>query len=161
MEIIKKTPDKRKEYEKVVVEEDAPLEKKREQRAEQLEKYIWERDPEQGPGEFDKVVQWTKETGAAVVPASQSLFDLEAEEKRLREVNIQHELGKDLDPIVKRTPQQRLEAMVEKLKASDPIYVDAILQDIASEYWKAGMPVTVDDLRRVASHFLNRTERKK
>ena len=160
MEVIKKKKDRRKEYEKVDVDGDT-LDKRREQRAEQLEKYVWERDPEQGPGVLDAVTQWDKESGGRVVPASQSVYDLEAEEKKLREVNIQHELGKDLEPIVKRTPEERLNSLVSRLKAAEPAHMASILQEIAGEYWKMGMPVSAEDLRTVAAHFLNRTERKK
>ena len=160
MEVIKKTKDKRPSYQKVVIDGDT-LEKRREQRAEQLERYVAERPKDQGPGILDAVTQWDKEGGTRVVPSSQSLFDLESPEKQLRQVAIPKVLGQDLPPIVKRTPEQRLDSLVARLKAGGPETHEAILKEIAGEYWKRGMPVTAEALRTVAAHFLNRAERKK
>ena len=159
METYSKTPDKRPEYQKVVIDGDT-IEKRREQRAEQLEKYVHER-PEQAAGLLNHVTQWTEETGARVVPASQSLYDLNADSKKLRDVTIQHDMGADLPPIVKRTPEQRIDSMVTRLKSAHPASVEPILKEIAGEYWRAGMPVAVEDLRRVAAHFLNQAERRR
>lgn len=158
MEAISKRKDKRREYEKVAIDGDT-LEKRREQRAEQLEKYLWER-PEQAAGILNHVTQWQRDTGAGVVPASQSLFDLNAPDKRLRDLTVTAPIGQDLPPIVKRTPEQRLDSMVQRLKRAAPEDNEAILQEIAGEYWKAGMPVATEDLRMVAAHFLNQTTRK-
>jgi hypothetical protein len=153
--------DKRPEWKKVVVDGDT-LEKRRDQRAEQLEKYVWERPKDQGPGVLDAVVQWDKEGGSKVVPSSQSLFDLEAEEKKLREVDEGTALlGQDLPPIVKRTPQQRIESLANRLRDSDPAFIEPILKELASEYWKAGMPVSTEDLRAVAASLLNQADRRK
>jgi len=152
--------DKRPEYQKVVIDGDT-LEKRREQRAEQMEKFIWQLTPEQRVGVAGKVNQWTKEAGARVVPASQSVYNLDAgKQKQLREYAETHAQW-DVPALVKRTPEQRLESMVQRLKKAEPVYIESILRDISGEYWKAGAPVTVDTLRTVASHFLNRTERKK
>jgi hypothetical protein len=50
--------------------------------------------------------------------------------------------------------------MIQRIQ-KDPVLAEAMLKDIAKEYWKAGAPVTVDALRIVAAHFLNRSERRK
>lgn len=96
-----------------------------------------------------------------MVPSSQSVYNLDAgKQKQLREY-AETNMEWDLPPIVKRTPQQRIEAFAEKLKTAPAWQVEPILKEVASEYWKAGMPVSAEDLRTVAAHFLNRTERKK
>jgi hypothetical protein len=150
--------DKRPEYQKVVIDGDT-LEKRREQRAEQMEKFVHQLTPEQRKGVIGKVNQWTKEAGTRVVPASQSVYNLSAKEKQLRQYMESHQF--DAPPIIKRTPEQRLDSMVQRLKDADPAYNEFILKEIAGEYWKAGAPVSVDQLRTVAAHFLNRAERKK
>jgi hypothetical protein len=150
-----KTP----EYKKVVIDGDT-LEKRREQRAEQMEKFIHQLTPEQRCGVMGKVNQWTKETGTRVVPASQSVYNLDAgKQKQLREYAETH-VDWDVPPIVKRTPEQRIQTMVQRIQ-KDPVLAEAMLKDIASEYWKAGAPVSVDQLRTVAAHFLNRAERRR
>ena len=137
------------------------LEKRRDQRAEQLERFIGELTPDDRKGFIGYVNQWTKEAGTKVVPASQSVFDLNSKQKKLREFSDSKVLGEDLPPIVKRTPEQRLDSMVNRLKAASPEHIEPILADIAGEYWKAGAPVSTDALRVVASHYLNRTARKR
>jgi len=136
------------------------LEKRRDQRAEQLERFIGEMGEEDRKGFIGKVNQWTKATGVKVVPAEQSVFDLNSNEKKLRAYAEQHVFD-DLPPVVKRTPEQRLDSMVARLRDAPPESVEPILKRIAGEYWKAGSPVTVDALRAVASHFLNLTEGRK
>ena len=135
------------------------IEKRRDQRAEQLERFLGGLSEEDRKGIVGTVNQWTKDEGVRVLPASQSLFDLSSKDKRLRSYSEQGTFS-DLPPVVKRTPQQRLESMVLRLKDAAPETLEPILNDIAGEYWKAGAPVTVDALRAVASHFLNKTERR-
>ena len=143
-----------------MVVDGSTLEERRDQRAEQLERFLGGLTPEDRQGIVGTVNQWTKAGGVRVVPASQSVFDLEADSKRLRHYS---EVGTlpDPDPIVKRTPSQRLDSMVARLKTAPPETVEPMLNQIAGEYWKAGAPVTVDALRAVASHFLNLTERRR
>jgi len=144
-----------------VVIDGSTLEKRRDQRAEQLERFIGEMTPENRQGFIGKVNQWTKAAGVQVVDASESVFDLNSPEKKLRDYSEVHAFDEsELPTIIKRTPEQRLNSMVQRLKAASPQTVEPVLKDIAGEYWKAGAPVTVDALRAVASHFLNRTERK-
>jgi len=153
-----KKPDNRPDYQKVVIDGDT-LEKRREQRAEQMEKFIHQLTPEQRVGIAGKVNQWTKEAGTKVVPASQSVYNLDAgKQKMLRNYAEQHVF--DAPPVVKRTTEQRLDSMVRRLK-QQPEMAEVILKDIAGEYWKAGAPVSVEALRTVAAHFLNRAERRK
>lgn len=136
------------------------LEKRRDQRAEQLERFLGSLSEEDRQGIVGTVNQWTREEGVRVVPASQSVYDLNSDRKQLRSYSEQGTFS-DPPPVVKRTPAQRLDSMVARLKSASPETLTPILNDIAGEYWKAGAPVTVDALRAVASHFLNRTERKR
>ena len=138
------------------------IEKRREQRAEILEEYIGTLTEDDRKGVLGKVNQYTKASGVKVVPASQSVYDLNANQKKLREFQTQGVFREeDLPPIVKRTPEQRVESMAKRLMNAHPAEIEYILKDLQYEYWKAGAPVTVDALRTVASHFLNRAERKK
>jgi hypothetical protein len=148
-----------REYQKDVIDGDT-LEKRREQRAEQLEKFLWGLTPEDRKGLAGTVNQWTEGAGVRVVPASQSLYDLSAgKDKRLR--NVAATSTFEEPKMIKRTAEQRLDSMVARLKATDPALIEPVLRDIAGEYWKAGAPVSTDQLRAVASHFLNRAERRK
>lgn len=67
-------------------------------------------------------------------------------------------------PIVRRTPQQRVAAMVLRLLGDAKRYgtIPGIpketLQAIAGEYWKIGEPVTEDLIRRVAAYYLGVAE---
>lgn len=135
------------------------LEKRRDQRAEQLERFLASLTEEGRRGIVGTVNQWSKATGVKVVPASQSVFDLNANEKRLRSYAEQGTFT-DVPPVIKRTPQQRLDSMVNRLKDVPPEQIEPMLRNIAGEYWRAGAPVTVDALRAVASQLLNRAERK-
>jgi hypothetical protein len=131
---------------------------------EELERFVGSMTPEDRKGFIGKVNQWTKADGVRLVPASQSVYDLNSKQKRLREFGESKVLGEDLAPIIKRTSEQRVEAMAQRLLGAyrdGDASVEFILKDIAGEYWKQGMPVAVEDLRTVAAHYLNRTERKK
>ena len=116
------------------------LEKRRDQRAEQLERFIGEMTPEDRKGFIGKVNQWTKEEGVKVVDQSESVFDLESKEKKLREYTEQHTFA-DLEPIKKRTPQQRVEALTQRLVGAPEWERQYLLKEIQGEYWKAGTPV--------------------
>ena len=136
------------------------IEKRRDQRAEILERYLAGLSEEDRQGIAGTVNQWTREEGVRVVPASQSVYDLDADQKQLRPYSEQGTFS-DLPPVVKRTPGQRLDSMVARLKTASPETLEPMLHQIAGEYWKAGAPVTVDALRAVAAHYLNITERKR
>jgi hypothetical protein len=135
-------------------------EKRRDQRAEVLDTFLGSLKPEDRQGVMGKVNQYTKATGVKVVDAQESVYDLTTRTKKLREEAVDH-VFTDLPPITRRTPQQRIEAMVRRLKAASPLEIEPILREIKYEYWKAGTPVTEDALRTVASHFLNQAERKR
>ena len=135
--------------------------KTRDERLEDLERYVARMSPESRKGIKGIVTQWTRELGAHNVPASQSLMAERSSAQEAKRLNdIETSLEFDAPPIIKRTREQRLESMVKRLKSANPATVEPILAQIAGEYWKAGMPVTVADLQRVAAHFLNRTERR-
>jgi hypothetical protein len=131
------------------------LEKRRDQRAEVLERFLHTLTPEDRQGIEGTVNSWTRDGGVEVLPAPQSVFNLDADDKRLRPYQEAHAF-EEPDPIVKRTPEQRLESMVKRLIENG--VEDSILSEVAGEYWKQGAPVTVDALRAVASHFLNRAD---
>ena len=137
------------------------LEKRRDQRAAQLERFLGSLREEDRQGVLGTVNQWSKATGVKVVPASQSVYDLNSPQKRLRHHAEQVTFTDPPPPIIKRTPEQRLDSMVRRLQGASPETLEPALRDIAREYWKAGAPVTVDALRAVASHYLNQTERKR
>lgn len=85
------------------------------------------------------------------------------------EAKLKADLEKDLPPIVKRTPQQRLEDMWQRLlhHALDAyrmtgeftIHPD-LLAMVQNEYWKRGQPVTQDVLKGLAGRLLLEAENK-
>lgn len=73
----------------------------------------------------------------------------------------------ELAPIVKRTPQQRVDSLmlkwIEDMKAAGTIpgVDDAKVKEIVGEAWKAGRTeITADVVRTVAAHFLTEAEAK-
>lgn len=59
-------------------------------------------------------------------------------------------------PVVRRGRAARLDAMIERLKSLPPELLEAKLTEIEGEFWKLGMPVAREDLKRVAAQYLNR-----
>ena len=148
---------KKQPWEEVVIDGDT-LEKRNDQRNEQLLRFVERLSPEDRKGIAGTVNQWTEETGTRVVSASQSLFDLESKEKKLKQVMARHEFS--APPVVRRTTEQRLDSMVKRLLGAHPQDQEYILRQAATEYWKVGAPVTVEALRTAAAHYLNRAERR-
>lgn len=86
----------------------------------------------------------------------------------------QVELGSDLPPIIKRTPQQRVESLTRRLldhmedsfKAfGEPRIPQELLDEIKTEYWKAGRGdeahnVNIETVRAIAAKFLQEAEMK-
>jgi hypothetical protein len=64
----------------------------------------------------------------------------------------------DLPTLSKRSRQDRLDAMIRRLKDLPPMLLEAKIREIQGEFFKVGMPVTYDDLRAVASRYLNRAD---
>jgi hypothetical protein len=64
----------------------------------------------------------------------------------------------DLPAITRRSRQDRLDAMIRRLKDMPPMLLEAKIREIQGEFFKVGMPVTYDDLRAVASRYLNRAD---
>lgn len=62
----------------------------------------------------------------------------------------------DLPPQVKRSREQRVEAMLRRLQALPPHLMEAKLQELSRDSWKAGMPVTGEQLKAAAAAYLNR-----
>ena len=137
------------------------LEKRRDQRAAQLEEFIGSLTPEDRQGFLGYVNQWTKATGVHMVPAKQSLVD-RAQPGNLRQAEFKGQFDESkLPPLVKRTPEQRIESFVKRLLTTPRDQQDAILREVQGEYFKAGAPVTIDALRAVATYYLNRAERRR
>jgi hypothetical protein len=72
----------------------------------------------------------------------------------------------ELAPIVKRTPQQRVDSLmlkwIEDMKRAGtvPGVDDAKVKEIVGEAWKAGRTeITADVVRTVAAHFLTEAEK--
>lgn len=66
-------------------------------------------------------------------------------------------------PHVRRTPNARLDSMAKRLidEWKRGVLTDATLREIAGEYWRAGTPVSADELRRVAAQMLTEAENRK
>lgn len=134
------------------------LEKRNEQRNEQLLRFVEGLEPEDRKGILGTVNQWTAEEGTRVVPASQSLFDLSSKEKQLKQLAAQHQF--EAPAVVKRSTEARLDSMVKRLMNAHPQDQEYLLKSVQLEYWKAGAPVTVEALRAAAATYLNRAERR-
>lgn len=67
----------------------------------------------------------------------------------------------DLAPIRKRTPTERLDSMIRRLKDSPEWLWEAQIRAIEGEFWKLGTPVTGDALRAAAAKLLNQAEKEK
>jgi hypothetical protein len=93
------------------------------------------------------------------------------EHRGLRKYTIPQQYVEDMKsdveekhPIVRRTPQQRVAAMVLRLMGEARQYgkipglSDEALRAIVGEYWKSGDPVTEDVVRRVAAYYLGVAE---
>jgi hypothetical protein len=100
-----------------------------------------------------QVAQWTKEGGARYEDWRKS----QIHEGRLQQTE-QYAAEFEAAPVVRRTLDQRIESMVKRLLLLPPELREAMLEQIASEYWKAGMPVSGEDLKALATHYLNRAQ---
>lgn len=75
-------------------------------------------------------------------------------------------LKADLPPLIKRTPQQRVESFVLRIleqtmqSGQIPGLDDEAIKGITQEAWRSGMPVTGEMVQRVVAHFLQDAERK-
>jgi hypothetical protein len=58
-------------------------------------------------------------------------------------------------PVVKRSNQDRLDSMIRRLVDLPQPLLEAKLREVHGEFWKVGMPVAYDDLKRVASQYMN------
>lgn len=68
----------------------------------------------------------------------------------------------EANPIPRRDPLARVESLTRRLVdevMANPGMYDHILTEIQGEYWKAGAPVSVDQLRDAARILLERAER--
>lgn len=111
-----------------------------------LEGYLVRADVLDGMISF---VPWHESSAAraeAGRPAS-AAFDVEA----MREdVEREH-------PIVRRTPQQRKDAIAKRLAAA-PHFSEAVVSEVLTESWKKGEPVTGDQIEAVAAVLMQRAE---
>lgn len=73
----------------------------------------------------------------------------------------------DLPPIVRRDPQERVNSLMLKwldecLRTNSVPGVDSSkVKEILGEAWKVGMPITAEDVRTIAAHFLQKAENKR
>lgn len=69
-----------------------------------------------------------------------------------------------LPDIVKRTPQQRAESLANRLWASvkdhNPVETELILKMIHQDAWKAGKPISYDDVKKVAADLMRQAAAK-
>ena len=107
----------------------------------------------------------------AVVPWYQASQPFRVDGNRAQRRAVEKSVGKDafgeLAPIVKRTPQQRVDSLmlrwIEDMKKAGTIpgVDDAKVKEIVGEAWKAGRTeITADVVRTVAAHFLTEAEAK-
>ena len=61
----------------------------------------------------------------------------------------------DLPPVVKRSRQARLDSMIARLVDLPRPLLEAKLHEVHGEFWKQGMPVAYEDLKRVAAQYMN------
>lgn len=126
-------------------------------------------DPEKAKEEFVHTVAQAVGGVAKRVPYSHSVMtrDGDAPHKRLKRasVAIPDDAFADVPDIVKRTPEQRLESMTDRLVREyrkDPSTIDKLLKEIQSELLRQrGYDMTgleYQDLRKVAQYFLERAE---
>jgi hypothetical protein len=64
-------------------------------------------------------------------------------------------LAKNAPPVVRRSNQERLDSMIQRLKLWPPHLLEAKLREVHGQFWKEGMPVAYDDLKKVAAQYLN------
>jgi hypothetical protein len=93
------------------------------------------------------------------------------EHRGMRKYGIKEEAVQDMKddieakhPIVRRTPQQRVAAMILRIMGDAkrlgglPGMTPEMIRDIMGEYWKIGDPVTEEMVRRAAAHYLRVAE---
>lgn len=146
------------------------IEDRREEAKEKILKQIRDsEDPEKSKEEFIHTVAQAVGGVAKRVPYAHSVMtrDGDSPNKRLKRsaVEIPQDAFADVPDMVKRTPQQRLESMTDRLVKQyrkDPSTIDKLLKEIQSELLRQrGYDMTgldYQDLRRVAQFFLERAE---
>ena len=112
-------------------------------------------------GPQGQVAQWAPDEGAHLRSWQQSQID-DHYDGRLQDPGIvddpRHRF--DIPVLRKRTAEERLESMIRRLAVVHPVQQAALLQQIAGDYWKAGMPVTQEALRKAAADLLNRNDKR-
>ena len=102
-----------------------------------------------------QTAQWTPEEGAHLRPWQQS----QIHEGRLRDPGIGDPSRYFQVPELKRrTLEERVQSLVNRLKDTPPALQEELFRDITGEYWKEGMPVSADQLRKVATDILNKAD---
>jgi hypothetical protein len=116
---------------------------------------------------FQGVTQWEKGR-ARRAEWQESMRD---KQDRFREdigVAIPEDAFKDIPPIVKRTPQERLESLTKRLvrarKEGNQAVVETLLGQVQTELfamtgYRLGEQIAMEDLRALSAIFLNRAER--
>jgi hypothetical protein len=110
-------------------------------------------------GPMGMTAQWDSEDGAKLRDWRRSLID-DRYNGQLRDPGLPQEHTFDVPVLRKRTAEERLESMIRRLKDAHPVQQAALLQEIGGEYWRAGMPVTQDALRKAATDILNKADKR-
>jgi hypothetical protein len=108
------------------------------------------------PGKPGTTAQWDRTDGGRIRSHKQSMVNVAG--TGVEDNGMPQEHVFEIPRLVKRTKQERLESMIRRLKDVHPTQQAALLQQIGAEYWKAGMPVTMDALRKAASDILNKVD---
>ncbi len=69
----------------------------------------------------------------------------------------------DIPDIKKRSDVQRVESMAKRLFDTiekNPWEADMILKGMAAEYWKAGKPISFDELKALAAPYIEKASKK-
>jgi len=103
-----------------------------------------------------QTAQYDRFRGAVLRPWQESLIH----EGRLQDPGLPQEHPFSVPVLVKRTQQERVDSLTRRLVGAHPVQQAALLQEIAVGYWKQGMPVTVEALRKAASQILNQVDNK-
>lgn len=94
--------------------------------------------------------QWT-DGKARLAPWTQSNIH----EGQLQDPGLPQEHQFSVPALVKRSYQERLESMTKRLIHTPEDQQRRLLEEIATDFWKQGMPVTTDALRKAAATIMN------
>jgi hypothetical protein len=117
----------------------------------------WQREGRLMAGPPGQTAQWTPETGARLRPWQESQIGPRggSNDGRVHDPGLPQEHAFSIPVLRKRTFQERLESMTKRLLHTPEDQQRRLLEEIATDFWKQGMPVTVDALTKAAATVLN------